>query len=289
MANIYNGNNLPIAYAHTINYFSKGIDAQGPYYRVEYYITDWTQSDAFVNALKGITTITGGAGGQVTKTAPHQHPLSPNLYCAEAHCRGTGLEQLNAQGYPSYAGGALIEATYRPMVPLGGFQMTPSELLQQIDPATPILWCTQELEFTTEYFIVPGSQSTVKFTSGAHSGDVVGIPFKINVPITYLNLTFHKVPYMPAASIRAVQGNVNSTTFLGAPAGYVLFKGARVVRDCNSDGTVVQKVMLVFANRTATGQKWNYLPDIDLGWQSVAASGGATLYPTADLNTIIIF
>lgn len=286
MAVIYNGNNLPIAYAHCIDYFSKGIDEQGPFYDVQYYIEDWNQSDAFINALRGLVSLTGGAGGQLTRTSPHQHPLSPNLFCMSARAKGNGLQGLNINGYPSYQNGAIIDAKYRPMTPYG-FILTPNEQLQQIDPATPLLWCTQELDFASEAYVIPSSQVT--YQAGSFSGQPVGIPFKLNVPLTYMNLTFHLVPYMPATVVRAKQGLVNISTFLGAAAGTVLFKGAKVVRDENTDGSIAQKLMMTFVERTGNNQLWNNLPDPGLNWVNVAGPGGVNLYTESDLSALLAF
>lgn len=275
-----NGANLPIQYAHTTEFFSKGHDQEGPFYAVKYYISDWSQSDAFVNALRGIVQMTGGTGGTVTRTAPHQHPLSPNLYCMSAVAEGVGTPILNASGLPNYSQGAIITAEYRPMVPYGFVNDG-----QNIDPSTPLVWCTQEIEFGTEMLVIPNSNMLFSGTIRR-----ANYPFKVNVNVTHLSLTFHKLPYIPMGQVRACRGRVNLTTFLGASAGCVLFKGAKTVRDFNTDGTVVQKVMLMFAERDST-QPWNYLLDpYDMTWRQVLSSVGSNpIYQSIDFTPLILF
>jgi hypothetical protein len=129
---------LPISYAHTIEYFSKGIDDRSPYFYVQYRIDNYSDSDRFLNALRGITTVTGPSGSQtVVRGIPHQHPLSPNLVCQSANLvQGLGNPILSATGYPNFDGGALIQAEYRP----ASWDFSgPSNTGNQLDPATSIL------------------------------------------------------------------------------------------------------------------------------------------------------
>src|SRR3954469_24315180 len=107
---------LPVAYSHTIEGFSKGIDNQGPMIRVVYKIDHYSDADTFINALMGFGSLSGPVtGGTITKSTPHSHPLSPNLYCQSAMLvEGLGAPVLGANGYPNYDGGALIQAEYRP-------------------------------------------------------------------------------------------------------------------------------------------------------------------------------
>lgn len=284
-------NTIPFDNAHTINYFSKGIDNQGAFFDVEYFTEQWVNTDAFVNFLLGFRTLTGGAGGTITSRGPHQHPLSPNLFCQSAIVtEGFGGPALNANGYPIYNGGAIIRATYRPWLP-SPVEMTPNELLQQIDPSTPILWCTQELEGDVEPYSIPSIG--LVFTD---TGKPTNHPYRFLLPVMNMSLTYHKVPYMPTTVFRSMRGKVNSTTFLGAPQGYVLFKKYRTTRDVQSDGSIAQKLQLLFVERDSnTGAYWNTLPRVNssgtVEWQQVKATGGSggNMVTQADLNQLLIF
>lgn len=264
--------------AHTINYFSKGIDSQGPYYRVEYLINNYSDSDRFINALRGQVTQVGGPAGFVTKTGAHQHPLSPNLFCVSAELvEGLGTPSVNLNGYPNYSGGALIRAEYRPWV---GGDFTPQPQ-NNIDPGTPILWCTQELDFTVESYLIPKTQLTW-YTSGK----LLDAPFKKDISIVVMSLTFQRLPYLPMSRIAPLVGKINDSTFLGQAKGQVLFVGAQTTREMDTSGVIVQKVQLVFKSREAD---WNKLIDPtktgsdnqSMGFDFVAynAGGGTYLYP----------
>jgi hypothetical protein len=268
---------LPVPYSHTVESFQKGIDLKsGAWINAVYRIDDWADSDAFCRALLGITVL---AGGVVTRTTPHQSPLATALVCHKATVvAGLGNPVTNADGYPDYDGGALVAAEYKPPeFDFSGLSYPDS----QIDPTTPILYCTQELDFTTQIFTLPDAK--YKYTASGLDTDV---PIKIEVPITIMSLTFHQLPYIPMTAVRALRGRVNSVTFLGAAAGLVLFKGARTSREFASDGSVSQRVQLVYEERDAAFP-WNYLPSRTSPVFQAVDDGSAAhnkLFLTGDLN-----
>lgn len=273
---------LPFPYAHTTRYFSKGMDAQGAYYKVEYLIGSYLDTDAMVNALLGQRTATGLA---ITSISPHQHPLSPNLYCKSADViDGLGAPALNALGYPGYEGGALIRCEYRPL--MFDIESNPE---QSFDPdgVEPILWATQELDFGAETYTIPNANYL--YGGGPNNNKPTSVPVKVTIPLTTMTLTYERLPYLVMAAVRTLRRRVNTTTFLGASAGLVLFEGARTSRQFNSDGSVTQKTGLVFQERDAA-YPWNSLPARNsLAWYPVADSAGNTMYPTADLTALAQF
>lgn len=270
--------------ANTIEYFEKGIDEQGPYYLVQYYINNWQDSDTFINALLGYTTNTGSGTGGVIKRSPHQYPLSTNLLCRRARAIAPGCAKLGTSGLPDFYGGALIQAEYR--APQWLAYPNPQEL---IDPGTPLPFCTQEIEHTTETYTLPKTKLFYVSTTTSTEQD-----FRIYVPVTNLSLTFHLSPnlYIATGTIRSIRGCVNSTTFLGATAGCVLFRGCRTVRNYDSAGNVVQEIQLTFSERDPN-QKWNMLPDAanptSLPWLEVRGGSGSgpAPYPSSDFNQYI--
>lgn len=265
--------------AHTINYFSKGIDTQGPYYKVEYLISNYADSDRFINALRGYSTQYGGTSGFVTKVGPHQHPLSPNLFCITAELvEGLGTPTTNLNGYPSYSGGALIRAEYRPWT---GGDYTPQPQ-NNIDPMTPILWCTQELDFTVESYILP--KTLLVWDS---DGVPTDIEFKRDIAIVIMSLTFQRLPYIPMATVAPLVGRINAYTFLGQSAGHVLFAGAQTTREMDTSGAIVQKVQLVFKSREAD---WNYvLRPSTMAFDKVKGPTGQSPYGYSDFSPLLQF
>lgn len=271
--------------AHTTEYFSKGIDNQGPYYNVEYIIDNYSDADNFINALMGFSTQQGGTSGPVTKTGPHQHPLAPNLYCRSAElAQGLGQPTTNFNGFPSYSGGALIRATYRPWLPYDYNQQQNQNT--NIDPATPLLWCTQELDFTTETQVLP--KTFLRWDNGSGGlGNPTNMNFAVQIGIIIMSLTFHRLPYIPMSAVRTCIGMTNSTTFMGAQAGRVLFTGAHVSREMDNSGAITQKVNMTFKERS---QDWNkrLRPD-DMSWQYVYGPNNYSPYKSTDLNALLQF
>lgn len=264
-------------YAHCWDECYKGFDEQGLFYRVRYYFDDWADSDQILAELIGTQTYDGTS---VVRNVPHQHPLNPYLYCRSAEIVGSGPPALNTNGYPSYTGGFFVSAVYRPAIWSGSFSTSPQELYQQIDPATPVLWCTQELDFDTEIYTVPNH--SYKFAS---DNKLAGIPVKLTLGITTMRLTFHSLPYLPATQLRAARGRVNTTTFLGAGAGFVLFRGGQTRRESASDGSTVQQVTLILQERDV---EWNKVPRKDsLTWDTLTDGSGNNMFKTYDLNKLL--
>lgn len=280
---------LPVPFSHTINGFSKGVDQNGPFYRVIYLIDDWSLSDDFCNAVMGFSTATGPTSGPtVTRGIPHAYPLSPNLFARSAVVvDGLGNPVLNAEGYPDYDGGALVEVEYRsPPFDFGGAGGAGSSnfLNNQIDSSTPLFWYTQDLDFSTQTFTLTNSKLTYTAT-----GKPTEVYVKFEIPITILTLTVHKLPYMPMTAMRALRGRVNNGPFLGAPTETVLFKGGKTNREPNPDGSIVQTVVMVFEERDAA-HPWNSLPTADdPTFTPVAGAGGVKMYRTGDLSPLLQF
>jgi hypothetical protein len=262
-----------ITYVHSLRYFEKGIDGQGPFYDVEYQIDDWADSDAFINALMGVSAYSGGGSFY---TGPHRHPLSSNLICTSARCVGRGMEVLDSEhGYPSYVDGAIIRAQYRsPVVGSNGGggiinAFDDPGFRHQIEPTQPILWCTQELDFGIETLTL-NAHDWIYETSTLP----IPTPMQIDQPITTMILTYHQLPYLPVTKIRAARGKINSEPFLGCPVGTVLFQGARTTREWSTSGRVTQKVQLTFVERE---ENWNKVIESNLS----AAAGGKLVYAFA--------
>jgi hypothetical protein len=270
-----------IDYIHAISGFGKGLDSQGPYYNVEYLISDWDNGDAFANALCGI--------GQ---SEPHRYPLSTNLVCTSAVVSGRGRVELNNDGYPRYQDGARIVATYRSSgsgLAYGGsfsnvFYDDPG-YLHQIDSSTPLVWCTQELDFGVESFAMPNTSYT--WDSDNTSAQ---IPVVMDVNVTTMSLTFHRRSSLPMGTVRALRGRINDATFLGAAVGTVLFVGAQTTREASTDGTVTQRVRLLFKERDVSWNKFlrpGKMPGSDANWDFLEDSGGNRRFKVADLSPLV--
>lgn len=266
-------------YVHQWSDMYKGIDAQGPYYDVVYKFDSWADADAVANAMAGYTV---RLGSFTSRVAPHQHPLSPNLYCSGLRIAGVGQPVLNSNGLPNYSQGFTVTTQYRAVTSTGQFNYADDpQYLHQIDSATPILWCTQEIDSTTQ--ILSLSNHQYKFKT---SGKLTGIPQPVRIHMTIMRLTFHKVPYLPMGAFRNYRNKINSVLFLGAPAGSVLFNRYNTVREASTDGTMNQRVTVEFHERD---QHWNDMPNPELcnAFDRVEDSLGNSFLQSADLNAVI--
>jgi hypothetical protein len=279
---LYSAAGVPLSYAHTWTDFYKGIDAQGPYYTCSFLFNNWADSDTVPNQMMGKTTLTGGTGGTITRVTPMPHPLSPNLWCQEANVEGVGAPVLASTGFPYYAAGFQVHAKFRVSLPQGVIDpATDPYGAQQIDPANPILWCSQSLDFDEELVTMTNSQA--KWQSDTSTA--TGVPVVMRIGLTVMDLTFHRVPYLPVAAIRSLRGNCNSAVVLGGAVGCVLFKGARTSAEESSDGTVVQSVQYRFVERSIPWYS-GIRPDT-LAADVLTTNGTTPIVPTADLTPLL--
>lgn len=280
-----------IEYVHSIDYLSKGIDQNGPYYQVEYQIEDWADADGFVNALLGQGTYDGT---NIQRAGPHRHPLSSNLMCHRAEVVGKGRPVTGSDGLPSYEGGAIIRAEYRsPMVQGGGGAVGPivasdePGLFHHIEPSEgPILWCTQEMDYSIETYTL--TQHSYTWDSDNKKANV---PFQYDIRIMTYNLTFHRVPYLPRQAIKDCIGKLNGSTFLGAAAETVIFDGARTIREVGVNGLISQKVMLTFRERPVSWNKFlreGSMPSNAASWDYLEDASGNRRYSTTNLTTNLL-
>lgn len=269
-----------VNYAHAWETMQKGIDNQGPYYEVSYYFSDWADSDRVANELRGYTQ---RSGLTTIRQGAHQHPLSPNLCCADVKIEGCGAPVLNSSGLPYYSNGFFAHCTYR--VP--PYQQYPAQdpgNQHQIDPTTPIIWCTQELDYDTETY-VHESGKYVWETGDALNGEPTDVPIKVSVGITSMTLTYHQLPYLPMTVVRSLRNKVNSATFLGVDAGKLLFVGGKTTRDINENGDISQRVVLLFKERDVDWRM--FLRKDKLDWAKIKDGSSNYVFSSADFTPLV--
>ncbi len=271
---------LSFNYAHLWETMTKGIDQNGPYYRVSYFFDDWADSDAVANELRGYTQQVGGA---TVRVPPHQHPLSTSLYCVDVEIEPCGPPTLSTNGRPDYTGGFIARCEYRPITYVPSGDQDPGGK-HQIDPTNPITWCTQELDFDVETYV----HETGKYvweTGDALNGQPTDVPIKVTIGITTMTLTFPNLPYLPATAIRNLRNKVNSTTFLGVTAGKLLFVGGKTNRDYNTDGEISQRVSLVFREREVDWR--SFLRKDKLEWAKIKDASSNYVFSSGDFAPLI--
>jgi len=268
---------LTYNYAHCWERMYKGIDGNGPYSLVSYRFDSWADSDAVANQLRGYTQ---QLGTTTVRVPPHSHPLSPNLYCVDCRIEGLGAPVLNAAGHPSYSSGFLAHCEYRG-VPAAAFGGCPPN---EMDPEKPILWATQELDFSTEEYLQEKNQ--YKWSTGdALNGKMSGVPVRASIGVTTMNITYHQLPYLPVGIVRSLRNKLNNATFMLAPPYHIRFMGARTVREVNTDGTIAQRVQIQFKEREVD---WNkFLRKDKLQWDYIVDDDGNKVFSTANLAPLV--
>lgn len=255
--------------------FEEGVQGQGPI-ATKKYLCDWTDRYALVNGLLGLVSGSGGSNPSVTLTKPFSYPESRNLWAREISIKGAGkpTQGILQIAFPK----AIVTVNFG--VPSFGYLNYPD---QSIDPGNPYVWATQEIDYGREMVSVPSS--TVKFAGGGNFNS--NTPYAFPLPHMTMSITLHKVPYLPAAQIwTATKAPLNNATYLGIPAGYLMFRGARTRLEASTDGTYAQEVTFNFAARPTL--RWDEAYDTNgTGGPKQVQYNGAAILLRSDLSTLI--
>lgn len=260
--------------------FEEAIDQAGPH-AIKAYLCDWSSRYSVANGLVGFSSVSGsGDVPTATIVPPHLYPESKNMYCHTVSIRGGGKPTQGTKQIQWEK--AIVTANYG--VAQWGAIDDPSGA-NQFSPDEKFVYATQELDFGGEYITIP-NQAYEYFDGTTRTK--TGQDFGIFVPIIELNLTFHRLPYLPMGSARtAVQSPLNDRTFLGAAAGTVRFNGCRTKRTASSDGTIVQEVTFSFSHRPTAD--WNYGIHPTTGaWTKIVKPGTSTTFQAySNLNALL--
>lgn len=253
--------------------FDEGIHSQGPE-ATKKFLVPWANRYTVANALLGLSSGTG-PGGSVNLTAPASYPESQNMFVREIGIEGKGkctqgpLQLQFAQ--------AILTVNYG--VPQFGYIAQPN---QSIDPGSPYIYATQDIDFSRERVTLPKSSVTL-----ANGHKLKDLPYSFPIVQAVFSIQLHQVPYLPAAVVyTAMKNPINNATFLGIPAGYLIFNGGKNHQEAASDGTYTQAMSYVFTARTIL--RWDEVldPDGTSGPQQVRYNGAAIL-GRSNLATLI--
>jgi hypothetical protein len=257
----------------------------------------WTDWQNFAKELIGIWRIIGAATQFVS---PIAFPGLPNLIVSEVHVEpfqpdspdGNAGVTLGAATNSYAAGGAKVTAQYRTQFDLNNRDR---DDLPQVPDGTFLVYSA---ELAAEVLTIPGRTFEWVGTAPAEM-----LPDDLNpgilIPSGDFTLDWQRVLQPPWTVIRGTRGKVNSSVFLGAPAGCVLFLGAQVTRQFQfiEDGGFWQ-VEYRFSENTkelSTGAKvgWNYFyketPVAGEHWVEVRDQSGRTPYLAADFTPLFSF
>jgi hypothetical protein len=251
----------PVTAVEMFDGFRKGIDGQGGPQITKKYLVDWSQSDAFLNALMGVSSVSGGVNGTIFRVSPHRCPESANLWCLSCEAEGEGRPVIN-DGRPTWSH-AVVTAIYgvQPWGQLNNDNTAdPQNLMTPDQQAYP--FCTFKFQGGVEMLAVPGGG--YKFAAGPNvGGKVADSKILIRIGVASIVATVHFVPFLPFNSICSLRGKVNFATFLGQQRGTILFDEINSNQVINMDGTWTQDLEYTFRYR-------------QVGWNTASDSGTAS-------------
>jgi hypothetical protein len=238
-------------------------------------------------------------GSTATFTAPLEFPGVENLVVSEiavepfdpGNPEGTSVASLTqgTNGYP--AAGARVAATYRTLFD------SATTARSDMPPVPAGTYLTYDAELSAEFQAVPG-----RTWHWAASGNPPLAPDQspaLLVPSGAFHLTWLRVPLPPWQAMRDLRGRVNDASFMGAPAGTVIYLGATVERQFPfSPSGGFWRVTYSFAERAiplAGGATagWNYQykesPVSGQHWIAIADDSGNAPYPAVDFAQLFQF
>lgn len=228
------------------------------------YLCNWTDRFTVARGLLGFKTTTS-VGGTISITAPSRHPELLNCYCTQVEFEPVGTP---SQGASQLAfSQCIVWGIYGSM----NFTWGAGDPYQNIDPSTQFVYARQTLDIGTEVITIPGTK--LKYSGGGPLEQDYGL----KLALVDMNITLYQVPYLPAQAIIPLAGAINSSTFLGVAAGYLLFNGIHNEMQVAVDGSYTQDISYSFTYRS---QPWDYAYDGSSGrnnWYKVLRADGTDL------------
>lgn len=239
-------------------------------------------------------------GGRFQIVEPLAFPGQPNLMVSDIDVEPLLPSTLDgsqvrtpAAGLNRYpSGGARLTATYRTAFDR---HSRPRGQMPSVPRGT---YLTFRADLGMEYVAMP---SRVWRWSAA--GDDATLPPDVQpgvaLPQGLLELTWHRVPLPPWDAMRQLRGAINATEFLGAPAGTVLFLGARARRVFQfvTDGGFwrityqFQESVKTLSTGAAVGWNYFYREQAAAGehWAAIEDQDGNPPYREADFAPLFEF
>lgn len=224
--------------------YTAGVGPDGPYITKQYLAPSWDVAFACVNALQGSVSITGGAGGLVSRKIGHQCPESTNLYCLEAHIEPRAESDLKDSGRPTFTL-PLINCRYA-LPPYN--QQTSDDpggvnsFTNEATPGNPYVFMTESIDFDTETIRVPNSAYTF-VTAPALPVDY---PVARHIRTAKFVIVRKFLPYLPTLNVTTYIKRLNDRVFLGQAIGLIQLLNARTRVERLSDGTKSQEFEMQF-------------------------------------------
>jgi hypothetical protein len=261
-----------------VGQFTEGFSLQGGPVAHKGFLCNWNDRYTVAQGLLGLSSTTH-VGGSFTLQTPAKYPEIQTIYAHEIQIQPVGrpFQGQNQLAYPQ----VIVWAGYQAL-PWSFEGLDYGFLENQIDPATPMIYCKQNLDISTELMTIPGI--ALKFSNG----NKVNRDYRLPIVNIDLQITFIRVPYLPAQALLAASLKpLNSTTFLGQAAGFVLFNGAHNEQTRATDGTMTQDLTLSFSWRSI---RWDFdfNPKTGTFLQVQDVVNSNPVVQSSDLNQLLI-
>jgi len=276
MATIING----IYCDEIVDGFREAVDFKdGPTAR-KGFICNWADRFTVARGLLGANNAVH-VGGLITIFTPARYPEIPYMYAhtIEIEPKGQPFQGTYQTSWPK----AIVWCNYKCMQ--WAFAGIDDPGAQNQFPGANYIYAEQQMNSSAEWLTVPGHSSLFK-----SSGKPTGQDYGFRMALVDIIITFHRVPYLPAAQAFSLAGSINSGVFLGVDVGKLMFNGYQTHQTHNTDGTVVTDVT---ANYQARSVRWDYSFDpLAAGgagaWDQVVKPDGTTPFiESADLSATV--
>lgn len=252
----------------------EGVDGQGVH-ATKKFLCAWSGRFSVASGLLGFTSGTG-SGGPVVTVPPMAYPEIQNLFVREITIEGKGKCTQGALQLQFEK--AVVTAKYGTS---SGWSPLPLPNMS-IDPGSPFVYATQEIDFGREMITIEKSAVTL-----ANGNKLKDLPYAVPLPHAVLTIQLQRVPFLPAQAILVAMGKpLNNATFLGVQAGYLMFDGCKSHMEAMSDGSYSQNLTLVFKVRPVLRWDETFDPNGTGGPQQVRYNGAAILL-RSNLATLI--
>jgi len=264
--------------------------------RREFHVA-WSDWRTLVDDLRGVVRRVDTKGYLVSAQA--NFPDFPALEVSRIevepfdpeHPDGTAPLAAVSQGLNTYhASGARVRVEYKA-----------SDLSDESDKpkhqnGTFLSW---QREIGVDVLSVPGRYW--RWTGGPTTDLEDDLPLGIRIPVATHSLTWTNLARPPEQAIRRLRGAVNNVTFLGAPAGCVLFVGARITNQFQLDGSTRHRLEYTFSEKTVpkisdpstvVGHNHFYYGPGNGGehwFEIINKTTSARVYPSADLSQLFFY
>lgn len=254
--------------------FQENASQQGIGATVAYLVPTWSDRYTVANTLLGLSTVTGVSF--ITHSRPLQYADSPNMWAQRVTIKGVGKctqgpRQLQFASAVVQCDFGIPDFHYDRTSDPGG--------RNSFDPLTPYVYATQAIGFGGEIIQIKPNTLFVNDGVNTKHSEAYGKP----VQLVTMNLTLHKLPYLPPAATRALPGAVNSASFWGCATGTLRFDGIRTQIQRNSDGTVTQNADYAFVYRPeAAWDKIFTTTNGTTGWKQLTRYTGSSYVSILD-------